>query len=82
MIDYPNNCYRKVMKGQRSKNLQFCAQRWSKFTQKKLNKIWFFVNHPAVHNGELAGGGSVAVPVGVSDMLQVTGDSQHMTHDT
>ena len=31
---------------------------------------------------ELAGGGSVAVAVGDNDMLQVTGDRQHMTHDT
>ena len=30
--------------------------------------------------GELAGGGSVAVAVGVSYMLQVRGDMQHMTH--
>ena len=28
--------------------------------------------------GKLAGGGSVAVAVGVSDMCQVTGDTQHM----
>ena len=31
--------------------------------------------------GELAGGGSVAVAVGVSDMRQVTGDTQHLTPD-
>ena len=32
--------------------------------------------------GELAGGGSVAVAVGVSNMLQVTSDTGHVTHDT
>ena len=37
--------------------------------------------HPAVHAEELAGGGSVAVAVGVSDMWQVTGDKQHITPD-
>ena len=31
--------------------------------------------HHAVHTGELAGGGSVAVAVGVSDMQQVKGDT-------
>ena len=30
----------------------------------------------------MAGGGSVAVAVGVSDMLQGTGDTRHLTHDT
>ena len=30
---------------------------------------------------ELAGGGSVAVAVGVSDMRQMTGDTQHLTPD-
>ena len=32
--------------------------------------------------GELAGGGSEIVAVGVSDMWQVTGDIQHVTCDT
>ena len=31
--------------------------------------------------GELAGGGSVAVAVGISDMWQVTCNTWHMTHD-
>ena len=31
--------------------------------------------------GELAGGGSVAAAVGVSDMQQVAGDMGHMTFD-
>ena len=31
---------------------------------------------------ELAGGGSVAVAVGISDMLQVKGDMRHLTPDT
>ena len=31
--------------------------------------------------GELEGGGSVAVAVGVSDNWQVTGHTQHVTHD-
>ena len=31
--------------------------------------------------GVLAGGGSLAVAVGVTAMWQVTGDTQHMTHD-
>ena len=29
--------------------------------------------------GELLGGGSLAVDVGVTDLLQVSGDTQHMT---
>ena len=44
--------------------------------------FWVFAKHPAVHSGELAGGGSVVVAVGVSDMWQVTGDTQHLTTDT
>ena len=32
--------------------------------------------------GELAGRGSMAVAVGVSDMRQVTGDLSHLTFDT
>ena len=32
--------------------------------------------------GKLAGGGSVAVAVGVSEIQQVTGDMQDMTCDT
>ena len=34
----------------------------------------------AVIMGELAGGGSVAVAVGFSDKLKVTGDKEHVTH--
>ena len=30
-----------------------------------------FANQPTINSGELAGGGSVAVALGVSDMLQV-----------
>ena len=30
--------------------------------------------------GQIAGGGSMAVAIGVSDMSQVTGDKRHMTH--
>ena len=30
--------------------------------------------------GELAGGGSVTVTVGINEMRHVTGDVQHMTH--
>ena len=37
--------------------------------------------HPAVHSGDLPGGGSIAVAVGVSDMRQVTGHIQHVTCD-
>ena len=32
--------------------------------------------------GKLAGGGSKAVAVGISDMQQVTGDKRHLTPDT
>ena len=32
------------------------------------------MSKPTVDNGELAGGGSVAVAVGISDRLHVTGD--------
>ena len=41
-----------------------------------------FMSHLTVHSQELAGGGSMAVTVGISDMWQVTGDTQHMTPDT
>ena len=37
--------------------------------------------HPAVHTGELAGGKFMAVAVGISDRLQVTGDTQHATYE-
>ena len=30
--------------------------------------------------GKIAGGGFLAVAIGVSDMSQVTGDKRHMTH--
>ena len=42
--------------------------------------IWVFVNQPTVHSEGVIIGGSVAVAVGVSEMLQVTGDTQHVTH--
>ena len=45
----------------------------------------FFLHHwnqPAVHNGEYAGGGPVAVVVGISDVWQVSGDTRHPTRDT
>ena len=41
---------------------------WSKIARGKKEDCWVFANHPAVHSGELAVGGSVAVAVGVSDM--------------
>ena len=41
-----------------------------------------FANQPTVHNGELAGGGSLVVAVGASDKEKMTGDSQHVTPDT
>ena len=37
------------------------------------------VNQPSVDNG--GGSVAVAVAVGVSDRQQVTGDTQHVTHD-
>ena len=46
------------------------------------NYFWVYANHPPVHSGgSVAGRGSVAVAVGVSDRWQVTHDTQHMTHD-
>ena len=38
--------------------------------------------HPSVLSGGLSRGGSMAMAVGVSDMQQVTGDMQHVTHDS
>ena len=35
------------------------------------------MNHPTVHSGEVSGG-ALAVTVGVSDMWQVIGDTQHV----
>ena len=32
-----------------------------------------------MHIGELLGGGFLAVDVGVTDLLKVSGDTQHMT---
>ena len=42
----------------------------------------FLPNQPTVHMGELAGGGSAAVAVGVSDRCKVTCNMRHMTLDT
>ena len=59
--------------------------------QKYLGQFfsWFFYSlkimqplHVLCIAGELAGGGSVDVTVGFSDMQQVTGDMQNMTFDT
>ena len=44
------------------------AQKWFKITLQNTVDLQVFASHPAVHIGELAGGGSVAVAVGVSDM--------------
>ena len=50
--------------------------------------LWKLLNFAEVKKilpcilGDVAGGGSMAVAVGVSDMRQVTGDTRHVTHDT
>ena len=43
---------------------------------------YLLTNQPIEHSWGLVGRGSVAVAVGVSDRLKVTGDTQHRTHDT
>ena len=57
------------MQAKRGQNLQFLLRKGS------LHTILLCID------GELEGDGSMAVAVGVSDMLQVTGDSQHKTCD-
>ena len=45
--------------------------------------FWVFAIQPTVHNGGvIAGGGSVAVAIGVSERWQVTRDMWHVTPDT
>ena len=41
----------------------FLPHKWSKYVD-----FWGVANHPAVHSGGVAGGGSMAVAVGVSYM--------------
>ena len=40
----------------------------SKMAKRKIVDSWVFSNHPALHSGELAGGGSATVALSVSDM--------------
>ena len=60
------------MKGHWSQNLQYLLGNGKKWLCKKKNRSLGQgqdqQKHPAVHTGELAGGGSVAVAVGVTDM--------------
>ena len=90
LINYKKIPWGKVMKEHRSQNLQF----WPEMVINYRINVWVFVTHcwwvkVKISSkillcilGELAGGGSVAVAVGVSDIWQVTGDMQNGTRDT
>ena len=56
-----------IMKEMWSRNLPFWLINGLKFLRGKIDS-WFFANHPAVHSREVAGGGSMALDVGISDM--------------
>ena len=60
--------YKEVMEGHWSQNLQFLLSNGIKSPRGKYQIFCVFTNHPAVNNGELAAGGSVAVAIGVRDM--------------
>ena len=68
MIDYKYILWEKLRKDRGLRTCNFDSDMIRNQPTKKLRLFLVFANHPDVHRGELAGGGSMAVTVGVSDL--------------
>ena len=81
MFHWKNIPYLKVMKGKWSQYLKFLLKNGPKLPRRKS---WFFGLQTILSRivGELVGGGSVSVAVGVSDRWHATHDMWHRTPDT